>query len=118
MGAGFTFDMEDLESGLSAFDTKADAAIKMYAATSALKLQNDARRDAPWVDRTGHARQRLVGDVMDVPDGYELRLAHGVDYGVFLELANEKKYAAIAPAINLRSTEIIRGLNRLLERIG
>ena len=54
----FRLDAESLLNGLANFETRAQAAIRMYAETSALKLQNYAREKARWTDRTGHARQR------------------------------------------------------------
>lgn len=114
----FKFDASMLEGGLLNFENKAQAAIRMYAETSALKLQNSARKNARWTDRTGHARQRLTGDVLIVSNGYKLRLAHGVDYGKWLELAHEKRFAIIQETIDSVGTyEIMPGFQQLLKRL-
>ena len=118
MSNGISWDMSLLEAGLSALMSKSEAAIRMYAETAALKLQNYARDKAPWTDRTGQARQRLGATVAKVSSGYKITLAHGVNYGVFLELAMEKKYAIIQPTILVNSGEILKGFNKLLERLG
>lgn len=49
-------------------------------------LETYAKTNRPWTDRTAHARQGLNADAEDI-DGknYVLYLAHGVEYGVFLE---------------------------------
>ncbi len=113
-----TFDFSELISGLDNYKEKAEAAISKYADTSALKLQNYARKNAPWTDRTAHARQRLTGDSIVVSNGYKLRLAHGVYYGIYLELCNEKRYAILEPTINkVGTSQIIPGFERLLERL-
>ena len=114
----FSIDMSNLESGLNAFMGKSESAIRMYAETAALKLQNYARDKAPWTDRTGHARQRLTGTVTSMTSGYKITLAHGVDYGIWLELAHEKRFAIIQPTILANSNEIMTGFNKLLERLG
>ena len=114
----FRLDASGLLDGLSMFESKADAAFRAYADTSALKLQNSARKNARWTDRTGHARQRLTGDALVVSNGYKLRLAHGVDYGIWLELAHEKRFAIIMETIELLGpSEIIPGFEHLLERL-
>ena len=119
MSFSFKFDSSLLESGLFDFESKAQAAIRMYAEQSALALQNNAKQNAKWTDRTGHARQRLTGDVLVVANGYKLRLAHGVDYGLWLELAHEKRFAIIPQTIEYVGTyEIMPGFEKLLKRLG
>ena len=53
---------------------------------------------APWMDRTGNARNGLHSGV-EIRKGneYVLFLSHGVDYGVFLELAHGGNYAVVRP---------------------
>lgn len=118
MASSFSFDMSSLEKGLAGLEDKVETALRMYAENAALKLQNYSRDNAPWTDRTGNARQRLTGTVARLSDGWEITLAHGVDYGVWLELAHEKNFAIIHPTIRMKSEEIMRGFERLLERLG
>ena len=48
-------------------------------------LESYAKLNAPWKDRTGHARQGIHGGV-DVDDAkFVLYLSHGVEYGRYLE---------------------------------
>lgn len=118
MSIKFKFDKSMLEGGLLDFENKAQVAIRMYAEQSALELQNYARKTARWTDRTGHARQRLTGDVLVASNGYKLRLAHGVDYGIWLELANEKRFAIIPETIEQVGTlKVMPGFERLLKRL-
>lgn len=119
MANGFRFDMSGLVKGLVEVPDWAEAAIQMYAEQGALKLQNFARENRKWTDRTGHARQRLTGYVGKIPQGYRITLAHGVDYGLWLELAHEKRFAIIPPSIEYVGTfEIMPGFQNLLERLG
>ena len=116
--AGIKFDAESLLNGLIGAPDKVDDAIRMYAETGALKLQNYAKEHRPWTDRTGAARQRLKGDVLTVATGYKLRLAHGVDYGIWLELAHEKRFAIIQDTIReVGQNEILPGFENLLDRL-
>lgn len=114
---GFQFDPGDMLDKISRASSKSEAAIAMYAENAALTLQNYAREHRPWTDRTGQARQRLTGSVAIVAQGYQIILAHGVNYGVWLELAHEKRFAIIQPTIQAKFPEILSGFNKLLERL-
>lgn len=116
--AGLKFDLSGMISGLADCESKADIAIRMLAEQGALQLQNSARENRKWTDRTGHARQRLTGYVGKIPEGYRITLAHGVDYGIWLELAHEKRFAIIPRTIEYVGTfEIMPGFQRLIERL-
>lgn len=118
MPKGFKFDLSDMMAGLSNMESAADKALRTYAEQGALQLQNFARDNRKWTDRTGQARQRLHGYVGDIPEGYRITLAHGVDYGLWLELAHEKRFAIIPQSIEYVGTfEIMPGLERLIERL-
>lgn len=113
----FRMDFNDLVEGLNQFDSKAEAAMAMYVDTAALTMQSYMRDNAPWVDRTGQARQRLTATAFKVSSGYQIALAQGVDYGVFLELAHEKRFAIIQPTITSEGPRIMAGFQNLLGRL-
>lgn len=115
---GYRFNSDALRNGLSSFATRADMAVRMYAETASKKLESSAKTGAKWTDRTGAARNRLNSYVQPQPTKIRIVLAHGVDYGIWLELAHEKRYAIIQPTIDLKSVEIFAGLDKLFERIG
>lgn len=115
--ATLQFDMTGLLNGLTEFSTKADMAMWMYTDTAALKVQNYAKRNRPWTDRTGDARKRLTGTPEATKTGYRIKLAHGVDYGIWLELAHEKRFAIIEPTIKAMGPEVIKGFEKLLEKL-
>lgn len=48
-------------------------------------LIRQAKATVYWKDRTGHARQNINGGVETTSDGFELYLAHGTEYGEWLE---------------------------------
>lgn len=118
MKSGMQWDAEALLNNLANVEDRADAAIRMYANTGALKLESYAKENRRWTDRTGNARNRLKGDVLTVSNGYKLRLAHGVDYGIWLELAHEKRFAIIQDTIRIvGQEEIMPGFDKLLNRL-
>lgn len=115
--ASLKFDASDMLRRIAEVSSRSEAAIDMFAKNAALTLQNYAREHRPWTDRTGHARQRLTGSAEVVDNGYRIVLAHGVDYGIWLELAHEKRFAIIQPTIQTKGPQIISSFNRLLEKL-
>lgn len=114
----FKFDLSAIQQNLGNLTDKFNIAVEEYANTSSKKLEGYARENARWQNRTGHARQRLTGDYLTVENGVKLRLAHGVDYGKWLELANEKKYSIIPETIEVVGEgEILPGFENFLEKL-
>lgn len=112
-------DIDDLTSGLENISTKSYMAIRMLAKQGGQKLQDFGRENRKWTDRTGQARQRLTGGSESTRFGYRIYLAHGVDYGIWLELAREKRFSIIPQAIEyVGAFEIMPGFERLMERLG
>ena len=83
----------------------------------AAKMEAHAKRHAPWTDRSSNARQGLFGVVTKEGDKVVLILSHGnvIEYGVFLELANQGNFAIIGPTLQQHYSEImeaVRGIFR------
>lgn len=80
------------------------AAVRQGVEAIALKwaptIQNWMRDNASWTDRTGNARQSLHTEVTQLTNEIVLLMAHGVDYGVHLELGFSGRYAIIGPALD------------------
>ena len=65
------------------------------------EIENWMKENAIWTDRTGNARQGLWSDVMEIVNSAVIiLLGHGVEYGIFLELANAGRYAIVLPALD------------------
>lgn len=111
----FKFDANNLIKGLAEREIKTRAALGLYADTVAKKMETHAKSNKPWVDRTGRAKQSLNSSWKWVGDVARVELSHGVYYGIYLELCNEKKYAIIKPTIDTISPQAIRGLNKILK---
>lgn len=116
--SGFRFDFSPLERGIGAFQGRAAIAFELYSQQAALQLQNYARTHRRWTDRTGDARRRLSGSYRKLHNGYEIQIAHGVDYGLWLELAHEKRFAIIPETLEVvGNQQIMPGLDRLIDRL-
>lgn len=113
------FDLENLSQGIVAVDKKAQAAVEMYAKNQAKNLESYAKQKAPWTDRTGMARKSLRGSAYRHKSNVvRIELAHGVDYGIWLELAHEKRFAIVRPTIELKGNEVLEGYKGLLDKMG
>lgn len=76
---------------MSMADDIRDLLERKKAATYALlenwagELESYAKQNAPWHDRTSHARQGLNAGVERDNDTFTLYLSHGIEYGRYLE---------------------------------
>lgn len=113
----FKLDCTEIEKNLNILPNRFNAALSMYGVTAAQKLQSTAQHNRPWTDRTSRARLGLTGSSELTSDELRIVLSHTVDYGIWLELAHEKKYAIVEPTIRLNSIEVVSGLNNFLDKI-
>lgn len=112
------FDTSELDKGMDGLVSKMEAAVMMYASTKALAIESDMKNNRPWTDRTGMAKATLKTFVSR-PDAKVVRitLAHGVEYGIWLELANEQNYAIILPTLKKEKNVVIKDMEGLLYKI-
>lgn len=115
--SGFKVDMSELEEALKRMQERQEAAIMMYAQTGAQKFESYAKQNRRWTDRTGMARKSLVGYVTKYSHSIRINIAHGMFYGIYLELAHEKKYAILAETVKKNSAEVLEGFKTLLREI-
>lgn len=111
------FDFGEIYQSLGAFPDRVEKALMAYGRTAASKIEAKAKEDRPWTDRTAQARDRLHGDCTRIDTGIRISLAHGVEYGVYLEFANEKKYAVIYPTLQQEGPGVMSGLQGLFDRM-
>jgi hypothetical protein len=112
---------KQLSQGIDLFAVKVVAAVLMFAERESAELQNYMKSNAKWTDRTGHARQSLTATVQKgiFSTKVVIKLAHGsnIPYGIYLELAHEKKYAIIQPTIQANQNQVMQDLQYLFNRL-
>ena len=107
-----------LGKNIDKMSDKLGAVVLMYSATKASELQAKMKTNRPWTDRTGMAKALLSVKVSQPsPTIIRITLAHGVDYGIWLELAHEKNYAIIAPTIREEGPRVVGDLNGLMSKL-
>lgn len=112
-----TFDASEVYKKLSLLKTRLPQALDALADVGAKKMEAYAKPNAPWTDRTGNARLRLHGGYERTEDEIKVVISHGVDYGIWLELAHEKRFAILPETLNETSPEIIRGFQGLMDKV-
>lgn len=103
----------NLEHLTKSFKQKVDQVVGQASG----ELETHMKINRKWTDRSTRARQGLSGKWAKGDTDYDwiITLSHSVSYGVFLELAHEKKYAIIQPTILLKGPEVMKAFNNLLE---
>ena len=113
---GFKFDVTNLMQGLAEREIKTKVALGLYGDTVSKKMEAYAKSNHPWTDRTGKASQTLhTKSPKWMGNTLRLTLSHGVDYGVYLEFCNEKRYAIIKPTIDNITPQAIKGLKNIIK---
>jgi hypothetical protein len=79
--------------------------------------ESDMKTNAPWRDRTSAARNSLNAraEIRNTPTAtsVSLRLAHGVQYGVWLELKNAGRYAIVRPTAAFYRSRVQQAIRRI-----
>jgi len=90
------------------------AAIGVYADTAAKQMERDAKINAKWTDRSSNARNSIQGNFGWKGEKAVISLSGNMNYSVFLELANEKRFAILKPTIERNAPAVLRGYQRLV----
>lgn len=97
---GVVWEIDTLRPTLAQFTVRANVAIAASSNELAKAIEEWMRENAPWDDRTGDAREGLSTDVLHEGFRQEIYLMHGVDYGIWLEVRWNGRYAIIQPALD------------------
>ena len=109
-----------------AVKTKLRAGLGLYAQTAALTLEAYAKTNAPWWPQgpsggktgppgyrhTGDARNSIQAEWGWKGDHLIVTVSGNMKYSVYLELANEKKYAILYPTIQKLAPSILKAYRR------
>jgi hypothetical protein len=93
---------------------------RLYAAVVALgqyfasRMEAYAKAHAPWTDRTGHARQSLVGRCIPTAAAVVIVIAGLAEYQIWLEVAHGGRWGIILRTAQAHYGEISGALQRLV----
>jgi len=66
-----------------------------------------------WHNRTGFAAARVFADAKLRKSGLSWGIAHGVQYGVYLELANNRSHEALRPVIQRYAGRFLNDVRKI-----
>lgn len=84
-----------------------DEVAKEEFETARSQVQTHAQSHAIWEDRTGDARELLNTQVFENDGSVFLELAHGVEYGYWLELIQNGRFAIIMPTLEAIGPQVM-----------
>ncbi|NFD94661.1 hypothetical protein [Clostridium sporogenes] len=122
MADGCKLEMQGLDEAmkkLKEFTPKLKAALALDAQNIAMNMEKWAKENVIWTDRTAHARLFLTSTVKWTnTNTLMVALSHQVDYGVYLELCNEGKYAILERAIQEFTPQFMEGWKKIVQSAG
>lgn len=77
-------------------------------------IEEYAKQNARWRDRTTHARAGLTCRAFKRDAGILLVLFHAMDYGVWLEVAHAGKYAIIMETLGIMGPQLLAEIDQLI----
>ena len=113
----FVLDGREMRKKIDEGPERARRAAWVTAQSMAPEVENYMKVNAPWTDRTSNARNGLAARAYR--EGTEIGIVcfHQVEYGIWLEIKNEGRYAIIQPTIDEMGPDVMRRYNRLLDRM-
>lgn len=80
------------------------------------KVENHAKLNAPWTDRTSNARNGLAARSGSTGKTRWIVLFHQVPYGIYLETMQSGKYAIIMPTIDEFGPKVMDTFQGILDK--
>lgn len=116
---GLNFDAGRMIKGLIEAEQKTAHALEVYGRTAAQRMERNIKRNpanggAPWQDRTANARQSVAAITEWRDEKLVIGVSGNMEYSVYLEYCNGRKYAALEPELRRSAPEILSGLKGLI----
>lgn len=115
--SGFFLDMDTLTVGIKLAPAKIEAAVEATFKFYESQVENSAKLNAPWTDRTTNARNGLAARSGKEGGKHFIVLAHQVPYGIWLEVTHSAKNAIIMPTVEAFGPKVMGTLSNLLDRL-
>ena len=107
----------DINRNLDKWYHEKRAGVEAIAGNVGAKAERAAKINAKWKDDTGNARQGLQHNVFwEKKDTLKLTLGHTVEYGPYLELANDGKYGILEKTLNNFRGSLYRWIKYILNK--
>ena len=108
--------LDNVIGNLKGCEDRMRAALHGLGMQTAAQMEAYAKQNAPWQDQTGHARQGLFGEVLEEDGKLKVRIAHTVEYGVYLELSRRGRRPILEPTAQKFAPEFYDAAKELLTK--
>ena len=106
--------VNEVVNNIEILDDRLHTATLVICDTVARQMENYAKNNRRWTDRTTNARRGLRGRAYwQDSQNIVTAVMHSVNYGVWLELAQNKKYAILEESVRANIEELNRALATL-----
>lgn len=105
-------DISDAMAGLQRARGVVLDSVERYGQTAAANMEQYAKANRPWTDRTGNARRTLEGRFERGSFGSgvdSVGIVGHMPYSVHLELLHGQKYAILYPTVNALAAQTLQG---------
>lgn len=113
----FKYDDRNLRRNSRNINRNVRNAISATVDRRALLTTADLKTGARWTDRTGAARSGLVAIPIHGKTFEEIFMTYSVTYGIWLEVANDRKYAIITPMMRIAGEALMNDLRFILNTL-
>lgn len=111
------YDDKRLRRNLRNAERNVRGAVSNLVDYHALEITGFMRARARWTDNTGAARNGLIAVANHGTTFEEIVMAYSVWYGIWLEVAHNRKYEILQTTLNVMGPLLMERLNNLMDRI-
>lgn len=112
------WDTSDLSTGIPLMEIRIRRYMHGHVVLWAGIIESYMKIRAPWTDRTGLARFTLAAEgVRENQNRYTIVMRHGMPYGKWLEIANQRRYSIVLPTMYTHGQQVVSNLTGMLDRI-
>ena len=109
------YDDRELRRSFNSLDRRLNDGISALFNYNAPYATGWMKTHAPWTDDTGAARASLVALANNFGHTHEMLLAHGVHYGIWLEVANNRRYEILESAQRHIAEKLMREMESVFK---
>lgn len=114
--ARFTLESDTLTPSIKALPGVLDKIIQTTMNYYEPKLENFAKLNASWTDRTTNARNGLAARSGRTDKVHYIVLFHQVPYGIYLETMQSGRFAIIMPTIDEFGPQVMNTFQKILDK--
>lgn len=115
---GFEWNSRDLNRNLRRLPRQVDEQVAAVVEFQAARGEAYMKSHAPWTDRTSAARNGLFTLAFHLPFvRHEILFSHAVHYGIWLEIANDERFAILLESMRVTGEDAMQQLQGLFGRL-